>query len=237
MSEFINASSLSDLRVKMNSISPSSSPKGAWVSEQTLVALEQQLRDAEELQALFDRQWERDQELIEKWRAERPDDSDLCQPDRVNLLNWCYDRLKRVEAERDEARELRKEAVGVALAAADQNMTAEHVLQVEAMRRTEHVPAGGIPVEAYIHNGTELIVCGCPPSEELYDSDEDPRVHDCDAMGCTSVNHVIIREPIDEFYRLTRVRDLELERNKAQAACVAMMCAYENGTWPCGQAH
>jgi hypothetical protein len=46
------------------------------------------------------------------------------------------------------------------------------------------VPNGARLIEAWESNG-ELIVCGSPR--------EDDEEHDCDAMGCTSVCHVVLR--------------------------------------------
>jgi hypothetical protein len=48
-------------------------------------------------------------------------------------------------------------------------------------------------VEAYT-NGFEIVILGEP--NEL--PAEHPLAHDCDSMGCSSVNHVILRIPILE---------------------------------------
>jgi hypothetical protein len=49
------------------------------------------------------------------------------------------------------------------------------------------VPNGARLIEAWESNG-ELIVCGSPR--------EDDEEHDCDAMGCTSICHVVLRVSI-----------------------------------------
>ena len=46
------------------------------------------------------------------------------------------------------------------------------------------IPKGAQLVEAY-ETATEIIVCGWP--------DTDDESHDCDAMGCSSVSHVLHR--------------------------------------------
>lgn len=51
------------------------------------------------------------------------------------------------------------------------------------------VPDGYTLLEAYTGKD-ELIVCGNPPDE---DGSEDVCQHNCDAMGCSSVNHVVYR--------------------------------------------
>jgi hypothetical protein len=52
------------------------------------------------------------------------------------------------------------------------------------------IPAGGKLVEAY-ETEHEIIVCGDPPDEPEGKPEED--WHNCDAMGCGTLSHVIYR--------------------------------------------
>jgi hypothetical protein len=67
--------------------------------------------------------------------------------------------------------------------------------------RKDCIPSGGRLVEAYETN-TEIIVCGDPPSEYPEGTPEDDW-HDCDAMGCGTLSHVIyrLRKPLKEAAR------------------------------------
>lgn len=42
-------------------------------------------------------------------------------------------------------------------------------------------------------NGYQIVVLGSPPSDQ---GEDDPLCHNCDEMGCSSVEHVIARIPI-----------------------------------------
>lgn len=54
----------------------------------------------------------------------------------------------------------------------------------------DRVPKGYQPMEAYT-NGKEIVVLGEPDDgDDLTESS-----HNCDAMGCSSVDHVILRIP------------------------------------------
>lgn len=53
--------------------------------------------------------------------------------------------------------------------------------------RKDFIPKGATLVEAYLTD-RELIVCGMPK--------ENDESHNCDAMGCTTLSHVLYRFPI-----------------------------------------
>ncbi len=57
--------------------------------------------------------------------------------------------------------------------------------------RLREIPEDFVPITAYT-DGEEIVVLGNPPDE-----DRDPRgeIHDCDAMGCGSLGHVVARIP------------------------------------------
>jgi hypothetical protein len=55
----------------------------------------------------------------------------------------------------------------------------------------EYVPEGWEPVEAY-RKADQLVVCGDPVEREDIPEDH-PDQHNCDAMGCSSVNHCVYR--------------------------------------------
>ena len=67
-------------------------------------------------------------------------------------------------------------------------------------RMPDNIPEGYWKIDAYT-NGYEIIVCGDPLDEDQYEeagiSIESPIAHNCDAMGCTSVSHVIFRMSIN----------------------------------------
>jgi hypothetical protein len=44
----------------------------------------------------------------------------------------------------------------------------------------------------------EIVVCGDPPDTEHLTDDNDPRHHNCDAMGCGSFSHVVFRGKLAE---------------------------------------
>ncbi len=61
----------------------------------------------------------------------------------------------------------------------------------------DFIPVGAKLVEAY-ETETEIIVCGVPPDEPEDLTDGEYRKwyetsHNCDAMGCSSLSHVIYR--------------------------------------------
>lgn len=56
------------------------------------------------------------------------------------------------------------------------------------------IPEGAKLIEAYL-TGTEVIVMGDPPDEETVGEES---AHNCDAMGCGSLSHVIYRFRLDE---------------------------------------
>lgn len=55
---------------------------------------------------------------------------------------------------------------------------------------TQRVPEGWRPIVAYT-NDREVIICGTPPDLE-HDVPEDAW-HNCDEMGCGTLDHVIAR--------------------------------------------
>lgn len=55
--------------------------------------------------------------------------------------------------------------------------------------------------------GDQLIVCGCPPDED-YSSDEEC-VHNCDDMGCTSIEHVLLRATVTHTHRGPHLQKVE----------------------------
>lgn len=64
----------------------------------------------------------------------------------------------------------------------------------------DNIAEGYWKIDAYT-NGYEIVVCGDPLGEDQYEaagiSIESPIAHNCDAMGCTSVSHVIFRISIN----------------------------------------
>jgi hypothetical protein len=56
------------------------------------------------------------------------------------------------------------------------------------------IPKGAVLVECYHLNG-EFVILGDPPSDETYERLQIPehQRHNCDAMGCTSLSHVVLR--------------------------------------------
>jgi len=63
-------------------------------------------------------------------------------------------------------------------------------MQVDKMN-DDRTPKGFWKIEAYT-NGYQIIVLGDPPQE--YEGDQLP--HNCDEMGCGSLDHVVARIPI-----------------------------------------
>lgn len=59
----------------------------------------EKLRNAEELEALFDLEYKRDIEAITRWQAEDPDARSLTFPDRGKLLDWLWERMNAAESE------------------------------------------------------------------------------------------------------------------------------------------
>lgn len=57
----------------------------------------------------------------------------------------------------------------------------------EVRVRKDLIPKGAKLVEAYLTE-REVIVMGCP--------EEDDESHNCDAMGCGSLSHVLYRLPL-----------------------------------------
>ena len=58
----------------------------------------------------------------------------------------------------------------------------------------EFTPEGFYPIAAYT-NGYEIVVLGLPECFPELD-DDDPLAHNCDAMGCGSLDHVVARIPV-----------------------------------------
>lgn len=87
---------------------------------------------------------------------------------------------------RDEAR--------AAEAKADERAEAAE-LRLDELTYHLRVPSNAKRLDAWECDGN-LIVCGSPPDEDDAWPEDDPRRHDCDYMGCSSVGHVIIREKI-----------------------------------------
>jgi hypothetical protein len=52
-----------------------------------------------------------------------------------------------------------------------------------------HIPKGATLIEAY-ETESQYIIIGQPADIE---DENDPRFHNCDAMGCSSVSHVVLR--------------------------------------------
>ncbi|MGC4033661.1 MAG: hypothetical protein QM754_18405 [Tepidisphaeraceae bacterium] len=97
------------------------------------------------------------------------------------------DRLKSRHVANIKARE---EAIARAEQADAARLAAEK--RLAELQHRVRVPDGAKCADAWVHNG-ELIVCGDPhDSEDVDDAD----AHNCDMMGCTSVSHVVIREPL-----------------------------------------
>lgn len=46
--------------------------------------------------------------------------------------------------------------------------------------------------------GNELVITGYPPDEPDDWPEDDPRRHNCDAMGCGSTEHIILRATVKE---------------------------------------
>lgn len=59
-----------------------------------MLAPEPPCRTCQEYQHLFDMQWRRMQEATELWRAEKPEERALVQPDLGRLLAWMLVRIK-----------------------------------------------------------------------------------------------------------------------------------------------
>jgi len=62
-------------------------------------------------------------------------------------------------------------------------------------------------IEAYT-NGNQIVVLGDPPILE----EDDPLSHNCDEMGCSSVEHVVARIPI--MYPCPQLEWLRPERKE-----------------------
>ena len=54
------------------------------------------------------------------------------------------------------------------------------------------IPEGGELVEAYKYKN-QIIVCGDPPYDEGLSEEENDDAHNCDAMGCGTLSHVLYR--------------------------------------------
>jgi hypothetical protein len=54
------------------------------------------LQAAEELQSIFDREWEIDMKAVARWRAARPG-RELMLPSRTNMVVWLLEQLERAE--------------------------------------------------------------------------------------------------------------------------------------------
>lgn len=65
-------------------------------------------------------------------------------------------------------------------------------LQATLAKQGLRIPKGARLVEAWEHNG-HLVVMGTPAREE-----DEETGHNCDAMGCSSVSHVVLRVPIPD---------------------------------------
>lgn len=87
------------------------------------------------------------------------------------------------------------------------------------------VPDGAVRADAWIYKG-QLIVCGEPPDDR----------HDCDLMGCTSVSHVLIREPLAPdgvtLDLSARLAAAEQEREGMREALVRIDTG-DRGDWNC----
>lgn len=98
--------------------------------------------------------------------------------ERIKYLEECH--LRNIRA-RDEVREEAAKAV----AAKD-----EAEKRLADLRYQLAVPEGATRLDAWEYKG-ELIVCGIP--DDGNGDVDDLHQHNCDAMGCSSVGHVIIR--------------------------------------------
>ncbi len=58
----------------------------------------------------------------------------------------------------------------------------------------DRTPKGFWKLDAYT-NGYQIVVLGTPPYRDDYD-ENDPNAHNCDAMGCGSLDHVLCKIPI-----------------------------------------
>lgn len=50
------------------------------------------IEESDELEALFDMQWEADQRAVKRWRAAHPD-NDMVLPDRADMVVWLMEQL------------------------------------------------------------------------------------------------------------------------------------------------
>lgn len=69
-------------------------------------------------------------------------------------------------------------------------MSSFDALQAALSKQGLKIPRGARLVEAWEHDG-HLVVTGTPASDE-----DEETGHNCDAMGCSSISHVVFRIPI-----------------------------------------
>lgn len=64
------------------------------------------------------------------------------------------------------------------------------------MEMRDNTPRDFWEIKAFT-NGYQIVVLGSPPdSEDLGISEDDPLNHNCDEMGCGSIEHVLARIPV-----------------------------------------
>jgi hypothetical protein len=85
--------------------------------------------------------------------------------------------------------------------------------QLDDLRYHLQVPQGAVRLDAWKYEG-QLIVCGDPVETDV----DDPLAHNCDAMGCGSCSHIVIRERLNELGTLAVRDEVERLRTVAQVA-------------------
>jgi len=80
--------------------------------------------------------------------------------------------------------------------------------------RDKYMPKGFTPIRGYT-NGEEIVLCGVPDAPP--DGAEETSAHNCDEMGCGSIDHVILRIRLAAHQRRQIATDIR-ERNNEQGA-------------------
>ena len=86
-------------------------------------------------------------------------------------------------------------------------------------------PKGWRRIYAYT-NDREVLICGDPPSEAEGVADDDEAGHNCDAMGCSTLSHVLVRLPLPAPWGATTLQG-EWERLN-RAVLTGFVTAYPN---------
>jgi hypothetical protein len=115
----------------------------------------------------------------------------MSEQSKIESLERKLARLKVRHVANIKARDDARDAAASALA-----LKAQAEKELADLRYRLAVPVGAKRLDAWEYKG-QLIVCGDPVDT---DGDVDhPHAHNCDAMGCSSVSHVLIREPLTEW--------------------------------------